>query len=390
MLLEDIAGTLIPREPYVGLNINKKIIYIAYYLLRQPQLISHNRHIPAPESVIVECMIERLKGYGFDINNMNGWKLYIDARDEYWLPHKDIPNALVELESIFGLENIYIFTNSIFDISTTKYNTEQHPTTCVNLRGYYDNLVNQKIDFNEIDLTKHFIVLARRITTKRVLFIKDLLDAFNQDVRASCGVIEHATTRTILVKKPKNIIGKPENITTNNEPVEPKATLYELFLPYVLPLTIEEGPINKNQQHLAFNSNFFSCMVNIVCETMEEDTHPVNLSEKTFKAFAWHQIPIWHASPGTVNEVRKLGFDLFDDIIDHSYDNITNYEDRKNRIIESLKTFKSKYETLDDLKGLRQQIWNRLENNNRLLSVLVEKERDIDVKNLYKTKASDK
>lgn len=391
MLLKNIAGTLIPREPHVGLNIKDKIIYIAYYLLRQPQLITHNRHIPAPESVIIDCMRDRLIGYGFDINNMNGWKLYIDARDDYWMPHEDIPKALEYLESIFGLDNIYIFTNSIFDTETTKYNVECHPSTCANLYGYYDDLIAKSIDFSNVSLTKHFIALARRPTKKRVLFVKELLDTFNDSVRASCGVVQTVHTRTILMKSPKNIIGKTDTNTISNpipKVIEP--SFQELFAPYKYPLEIEEGPVGERQQHLAFDNKFFSCMVNIVCETMENDTHPVNLSEKTFKAFAWHQIPIWHASPGTVNEVRKLGFDLFDDIIDHSYDNITDYDERKNKVINELKLFKNKFKTLEELTKLRQQILDRFTYNNRLLSTLVEKERDIDVKNLYRYKMNDK
>lgn len=46
------------------------------------------------------------------------------------------------------------------------------------------------------------------------------------------------------------------------------------------------------------------------------------MSEKTTKALGSYQIPLFVASKGFVSEIRKLGFDVFDDIVNHDYDNI--------------------------------------------------------------------
>lgn len=52
------------------------------------------------------------------------------------------------------------------------------------------------------------------------------------------------------------------------------------------------------------------------------------MSEKTTKAFGFYQIPVFVAAKGYVNEMRKLGFDVFDDIVNHDYDNITDPHQR--------------------------------------------------------------
>jgi len=43
-------------------------------------------------------------------------------------------------------------------------------------------------------------------------------------------------------------------------------------------------------------------------------------TEKTSKAFFCHQVPIFVAPEGYAEYLRSLGFDIFDDFIDHSYD----------------------------------------------------------------------
>lgn len=43
-------------------------------------------------------------------------------------------------------------------------------------------------------------------------------------------------------------------------------------------------------------------------------------TEKTTKCMLMHQVPIWVTSPLHVENMRQLGFDVFDDLVDHSYD----------------------------------------------------------------------
>jgi hypothetical protein len=63
--------------------------------------------------------------------------------------------------------------------------------------------------------------------------------------------------------------------------------------------------------------------VEIVSETtFKEPT--LLLTEKTYHAFLGCNFPILNSTVGTVEHLREIGFDMYDDIIDHSYDTITD------------------------------------------------------------------
>lgn len=381
-VLHSIAGELSLREPNVGISLKYKVIYIAYHFLLQPTRISSNRNVPVQQHMMIDAFKQRLEGYGFDINNLSGWQLLIDARDDYWQPHKEAPILLDYLKSIFDDGHITIFSNSIYEDPKIGINIEYWPCAAANLYGYYDDLSKSDINWKNINIEKHFIILARRPTKKRVLFVKNILDNFNDITLASCGSRENGTRRTIVVQRPQNVIGIPTNTNIVQTPVEPAIRFNELFSPYPYPLEID-GQVNDKKQH-GVNNMFFTALVNIIAETMENEGQPINISEKTFKAFAWHQIPIWHTVNGTVAEVRKMGFDLFDDIIDHSYDNEPNYDIRREMILTQLSLFRHKFNNNYSLLNLRQQIFDRLEKNNKILNQIVEYERPLEIKNLFK------
>ena len=63
--------------------------------------------------------------------------------------------------------------------------------------------------------------------------------------------------------------------------------------------------------------------VNIVTET-DYVARPGVISEKTLYAFVAKQIPIVIAYPGAVQDCRDMGFDMLDDLVDHSYDWMPN------------------------------------------------------------------
>lgn len=65
------------------------------------------------------------------------------------------------------------------------------------------------------------------------------------------------------------------------------------------------------------------CAFNIVTETLY-NAYPGLHSEKTMFAFLAHQVPIIIGTPHLVSHIRNLGFDMFDDIINHSYDTLPN------------------------------------------------------------------
>lgn len=94
-------------------------------------------------------------------------------------------------------------------------------------------------------------------------------------------------------------------------------------------LTLSGQDIDWQQQRDINDPGIQGALFNVVCETAYEPEpgssvlthhHRPGMTEKSYKCFAIGQIPIWLAPYRAVSCYRDLGFDVFDDIVDHSYD----------------------------------------------------------------------
>lgn len=99
------------------------------------------------------------------------------------------------------------------------------------------------------------------------------------------------------------------------------------------------GLDNRNAQDLpnepkTFENSYF----NIVTETnfVGDDIH---ITEKSFKPFFYYQFPLMLASYHHIKYFKRAypGLDFFDDVIDHSYDDIENDRDRLMAFFEQVK-----------------------------------------------------
>lgn len=75
-------------------------------------------------------------------------------------------------------------------------------------------------------------------------------------------------------------------------------------------LLLEGNHVNKVLNFVTENVSGMDCSMGIVTFT-----------EKAWAPFKLHQIPIYGSVTGYVSTLRNMGFDLFDDVVDHSYDN---------------------------------------------------------------------
>ena len=66
--------------------------------------------------------------------------------------------------------------------------------------------------------------------------------------------------------------------------------------------------------------------------------------------------------------VRELGFDMFDDIVDHSYNkSVSTPHVHRMKILTVVAKFLREYPTIEDVQKLRKKLWPRLVANNNLL-----------------------
>jgi hypothetical protein len=94
--------------------------------------------------------------------------------------------------------------------------------------------------------------------------------------------------------------------------------------------------------------------LNIVLETYADYNEPF-VSEKIFKPIRGGQLFLVQGGPGSINCLRKLGFDVYDDFIDHAYyDNEPDWRRRTDLMLEVLDRIYPNIETIYQLTLARR------------------------------------
>jgi hypothetical protein len=95
-------------------------------------------------------------------------------------------------------------------------------------------------------------------------------------------------------------------------------------------------PSRVGNDLLAFDSAYTDTYINFVTETGVH-ANELFISEKAFKPLLSGQFGIWLGCPGLVAYLRSIGFDMFDDYIDHSYDDEHDWHRRIDMIHHQIK-----------------------------------------------------
>ena len=129
-------------------------------------------------------------------------------------------------------------------------------------------------------------------------------------------------------------------------------------------LTFEINPYRHSYVNIVTESNYFN-----------EEIDTIHISEKSLIPFYFFQLPVFLSSHGHVGKVRECGFDLFDDLIDHSYDNIIDSKERFNAVINEIKRLHDNKDAVIDFYIKNQ---SRFEQNNQVIVDFSENKSDRD------------
>ena len=136
------------------------------------------------------------------------------------------------------------------------------------------------------------------------------------------------------------------------------------------PMTVDFDRPTLNQGYVVDTPALTNAMYNIITESCYErepgksnyESHPCpGFTEKTFKSMMMAQLPIWVAPRYTVTCFRELGFDAFDDLVDHSYDLESDPVRRLSMIADEIQ--RCTQLPLDTLDRLRQDLLPRFQDN---------------------------
>ena len=118
-------------------------------------------------------------------------------------------------------------------------------------------------------------------------------------------------------------------------------------------------PYNTVDAHGALEQCIIDSRVSLILETYTSDSHIV-FSEKLFRCLQMPRPWLLYCSPGSIALLKNYGFDVLDDYVDTSYDNIVNHGHRLLIILDQLETFiDPKYTDQDYVRFEKAAIHNQ-------------------------------
>lgn len=205
-----------------------------------------------------------------------------------------------------------VFLNNVFDVASLPVKSVSWPWNMVNHSGWFEHLRSLELDWENIVRDRYFVCLMRRRSTQRSRLLKEILSRYDS--------LDYQISYASMIDY----------------------TAFDDIAGVQIPILLD-APTPGQQQHRADDPRIFSCLINIIVETSNQEPPGEQswtsrfASEKTFKCFGWHQIPLWWTMPGLVNDVRSLGFDVFDDVMsNHDYDNQLDPQQRMCRMLDIL------------------------------------------------------
>jgi hypothetical protein len=245
-----------------------------------------------------------------------------------WLDTK--PDMVIYLEDMFKY-----YHDKKFIVFTTMENLEKYITNPnVTLIPWGGDIVNHKESYEQLDVdiqknfnSKYtFLSLNRGARHHRVVLVSLLY---------GLGLDAHGLISCMFKNNIDSVIERKNWKFDNNQ-----QQIKELLIQGFANLQKSELKLNDDKETSgnptnANVSNFKSSLINyyeqIFVEIITETScteQAFNLTEKTLHSIYGRCFPILISSPGIVKFLREIGMDVFDDIVDHSYDLIDNPVDR--------------------------------------------------------------
>lgn len=207
--------------------------------------------------------------------------------------------------------------------------------------------------------THHFVCLNRAPAWQRAKIVEMILDQ-NLD---QFGAVSYATS---LNSQGVKMLGThPDD-----------QYLFPMKYRDRLPLLVDREKVTIEQGFAIDHDQIKRAFINVITET-GYGCHPempyerqgiqhASLTEKTYKCFVMGQIPLWLSAMNTVKWARELGFDVFDDIVDHSYDQEPDPAARIPLVAAELSRLCHTH-SVDDLQKLHKQLVPRFKKNYQTL-----------------------
>lgn len=334
------------------------------YLLLYP-LQGHVSHkLKRKEPLFTDIILKKIKD-GFNI------KIFfcVEAEIEQEHAYEMLSNYIKSLDII--TKDIYLITGNskVESIQRVDLNTLEDFNPLIH-RISNTMLNNSKVDKWDLEKKYLFQFYNNHMKSHRTALLC-ILDSIG-----ILDTIDWSSLRTIdLVRRELNaeslmfdVLNKDEiNSLTNNyiKILNEGNSKYSEFE--------DESIRNSNGNSIDLNVSYINnpyknAYIHIVSESQFVVDYAIHITEKSLIPFYFGQLPLFLATEGHVAKLKKLyGFDMFDDIIDHSYDLIKDPNERLNKIVNEIVRLNNNKNFIIDFYINNIE---RLENNKKIVKYL--------------------
>jgi len=241
--------------------------------------------------------------------------------------------------SVYFSDMCDFYTNKHFIIVTSLENLDKEIVkdncTVVNMGGDITNQMELYKEFTpdihkNVDTSENFISLNRGARHHRVYLVASLY-ARGLDDYGNISMLSIPANTSL-----NNLINydyqHDENYHTANEGLTKYHSTSATGDSYDIYLKANNDNLTNFKNSL--QQKYVNSYIEFVSETSYNECS-FNITEKTLHFVYGCNYPIMISSPGTVKFLRDMGIDMFDDFIDHSYDDIHNPADRINKAIDA-------------------------------------------------------
>jgi hypothetical protein len=207
--------------------------------------------------------------------------------------------------------------------------------TVINMGGDITNQISDYMQFTPVinkEPVKNFISLNRGSRYHRLYLVASLfarkLDEYG--TVSMLSIPEHCTQLTDIINyEYKN----DRDYEYTNKGLERYLSLCNTLNEDTYDIYPAKANDNLTNFTVALQHKYVNSYVEFVSETSYNEKS-FNITEKTLHFIYGCNYPIIISSPGTVKFLRSMGIDMFDDVIDHSYDDIEDPAERIKQAID--------------------------------------------------------
>jgi hypothetical protein len=307
--------------------------------------------------------------FGAHKNVVIGIKDLLDLWTDYNYWHQ---TAHAGTQLIDSVASKYPNTNFIICTSLENLHKETIHSTNIQIVPWGGDLVNQPDLYKSInpvldknfDSTLPFVCLNRNYRDHRIVLLSYLFGSgYNQYGQLSCLGLANINYE----KEPDNFLDRIFWEFSENH-----SDIRDCILNGYTMMYNNQSLITDDYQIYAkgdndnvsnFDQKLRKYYVNSFAEIITESSFASPgflLTEKTMNSIYGCNFPILLSGAGAVAHLRNIGFDMFDDIIDHSYDQIDNPFDR---IVSAVESNREILTDANYVKNLWQQNVARFKNN---------------------------